>query len=139
MDEGDGIAKNDSVKVAQWRNVLISFDKNDEVSKKDGAKIIEINGKKVAPGKSIKVTGGTVTISDKGTPNFEPKRGWQMEPLYLPAPETVVARTGKLLPEGFRGTSLFGHLGWSLFRVIAGILCGAIVGIPLGYAMGLGN
>jgi len=65
--------------------------------------------------------------------------GMQMEPLYLPSPEAVVARTGKVLEEGFRGTSLLGHLGWSLFRVVAGFICGAIVGIPLGYAMGLSN
>ena len=136
---GDGFAKDDSVKVAQWRNVLVSFDKNDEVKKKDGAEIVAINGQPVKPGGEVAVEGGTVTLSDKGTPNFEPAKGWQMEPLYLPSPEAVVERTGKVLSEGFRGTSLLGHLGWSLFRVIAGFVCGALVGIPLGYAMGLSD
>ncbi|MGJ8546368.1 MAG: ABC transporter permease [Sulfitobacter sp.] len=136
---GDGFAKDDSVKVAQWRNILIPFDRNDEISKKDGSSIVAINGTPVQPGDTVQVTGGAVTISDKGTPNFEPTKGWQMEPLYLPSPEAVVARTGKLMTEGFRGTSLFGHLGWSLFRVVLGFLFGALVGIPLGYAMGLSN
>ncbi|AXI44938.1 taurine ABC transporter permease [Sulfitobacter sp. SK012] len=139
VDPGDGIAKNDSVMVAQWRNVLVQFDKNDEISKKDGAQIAAIDGQSVVPGDEVAVTGGTVTISDKGTPNFEPTRGWQMEPLYLPSPEAVFERTIKVATEGFRGTSLLGHLGWSLYRVIAGFICGAIVGIPLGYAMGLSN
>ncbi len=136
---GDGFAKNDSITVAQYRSKLVLFDRNDEIKRADGAKVIEIDGKKVAPGDRVRITGGAVTISDKGTPNFEPDNGLQMEPLYLPAPEEVVSRTFKVLDEGFRGTSLLGHLSWSLFRVIAGFLCGAIVGIPLGYAMGLSN
>ncbi|MFD2738258.1 ABC transporter permease [Sulfitobacter aestuarii] len=136
---GDGFAKNDAAKVAQWRNILIPFDRNDEIKKKDGARIVEINGQPVSPGDSIAIEGGRVTLSDKGTPNFEPTRGWQMEPLYLPAPEAVWSRMLKIADEGFRNTTLLGHLGWSLFRVIAGFICGALVGIPLGYAMGLSN
>ncbi len=139
VEPGDGIALNDSITVAQYRSKLVQFDKNDEVSKKDGAEIVAINGTKVRPGDRVEIAGGAVTISDKGTPNFEPDNGLQMEPLYLPSPEAVVARTATLLEEGFRGTSLLGHLAWSLFRVIAGFVCGAIVGIPLGYAMGLSN
>lgn len=136
---GDGFAKDDSATVAQWRTVLINVDRNDDITKKDGARVIAIDGRKIAPGGSVKIDGGVVNLSDKGTPNFEPARGWQMEPLYLPAPEDVWARTLKIADEGFRNTSLLGHLGYSLFRVIIGFICGAIVGIPLGYAMGLSN
>ncbi|MEP3674068.1 ABC transporter permease [Sulfitobacter sp.] len=136
---GEGIAKNDSIKVAQYRSKLVSFDANDDFKKSDGAKIIAINDTSVVPGDTVAVEGGSVTISDKGTPNFQPDNGYQMEPLYLPSPEAVIARTGKVLEEGFRGTTLLGHLGWSLFRVVVGFICGAIVGIPLGYAMGLSN
>lgn len=139
VEPGEGIAKNDSIKVAQYRSQLVSFDKNDDFKKSDGAKVIAINDTTVVPGDTVNVGGGAVTISDKGTPNFQPDSGYQMEPLYLPSPEAVIERTGKVLSEGFRGTSLLGHLGWSLFRVIAGFICGAIVGIPLGYAMGLSN
>ncbi|MGB7244516.1 MAG: ABC transporter permease subunit [Sulfitobacter sp.] len=139
VDPGEGPALNDSAKVAQWRTVLINVDRNDEVTKKDGAKVIAIDGQKIAPGQSVEVLGGKVTLTDKGTPNFEPTRGWQMEPLYLPAPEDVFNRTLKVASEGFRNTSLFGHLGWSLYRVVLGFICGAIIGIPLGYAMGLSN
>lgn len=39
--------------------------------------------------------------------------------------------------EGYRGSDLWTHLGYSLFRVIGGFFFGALLGIPLGYAMGL--
>ncbi|RYH04005.1 ABC transporter permease subunit [Salipiger sp. IMCC34102] len=136
---GEGFAKNMSDTVAVYRNTLISFDSNDEISRDEGSRVIAIDGEPVEPGSTVQVTGGRVTISDKGTPNFTPSAGWQMESLYLPAPEEVVTRTIDVATEGFRGTSLFGHLGWSLFRVVTGFICGAIVGIPLGYAMGLSN
>jgi taurine transport system permease protein len=139
VDPGTGWAKNDAAKVAQWRNILISVDKNDDIRKRDGAQVVAINGQPISPGGSVSVEGGQVSLSDKGTPNFEPARGWQMEPLYLPAPEAVWNRMLKIANEGFRNTSLPGHLGWSLFRVVAGFVCGALIGIPLGYAMGLSN
>lgn len=139
VPEGDGIARNDSITVAQYRSQLVQFDRNDAVSKRDGATVVAINGTRVQPGSTVRIEGGSVTISDKGTPNFEPDNGMQMEPLYLPSPEAVVERTVTVMEEGFRGTSLLGHLAWSLFRVVAGFVCGAIVGIPLGYAMGLSN
>ncbi|WP_298974550.1 ABC transporter permease [uncultured Roseobacter sp.] len=139
VDPGDGFAKNDSAAIAQWRTGLINVDRNDDITKKDGAKVIAINGEKIAPGETVKVDGGAVTLSDKGTPNFEPTRGWQMEPLYLPAPEAVWTRSLEIMSSGFRNFTLLEHLGYSLFRVVVGFLIGAVVGIPLGYAMGLSD
>jgi taurine transport system permease protein len=139
VDPGDGFAKNDSIAIAQWRSGLVSVDRNDDLKKSDGAEVIAINGQKIAPGETVAVEGGTVTLSDKGTPNFEPTKGWQMEPLYLPAPEEVWSRTLTIMDEGFRNFTLWEHLGYSLFRVIVGFLLGAAVGIPLGYAMGLSD
>lgn len=136
---GDGFAKNDSSAIAQWRTGLVRVDANDEIKKADGAEVVAIDGQPIARGETVKVDAGTVTLSDKGTPNFAPSKGWQMEPLYLPAPEDVWERTKTVLDEGFRGFTLLQHLGYSLFRVVAGFVCGAIVGIPLGYAMGLSN
>ncbi|WP_224824400.1 ABC transporter permease [Cognatishimia sp. MH4019] len=139
VDPGDGFAKNDGAKVAQWRTGLINVDRNDDITKSDGAQVVAINGEPIAPGQTVYVDGGSVTLSDKGTPNFEPTRGWQMEPLYLPAPEEVWTRSLSIASEGFRNFTLIEHLGYSLFRVIVGFLLGALVGIPLGYAMGLSN
>ena len=139
IEPGDGFALNDSIAIAAWRNKLVLYDKNDAVTKNDGASVVEIDGQAVAPGGSVKIASGTVTLTDKGTPNFVPRTGLQMEPLYLPSPEAVWTRMLKVSDEGFRNTSLFGHLGYSLFRVIVGFLIGAAVGIPLGYAMGLSN
>ena len=139
VEAGDGFAKNDSAAIAQWRSGLIRVDANDDISKKDGAEIVAINGQPIARGETVEIESGSVTLSDKGTPNFAPSRGWQMEPLYLPPPEEVWTRTIKVMSEGFRNFTLWEHLGYSLFRVIAGFLLGALVGIPLGYAMGLSN
>ncbi|MCX7558512.1 ABC transporter permease subunit [Sulfitobacter sp. F26204] len=139
IDPGDGFAKNDVISIAQWRSGLVRVDANDALTKKDGAKVIAINGQKIAPGGTVKTEHGKVKLSDKGTPNFTPSKGWQMEPLYLPAPEKVWERSVQIASEGFRNFSLLQHLGSSLFRVVVGFLLGAIVGIPLGYAMGLSN
>ncbi|WP_300017673.1 ABC transporter permease [uncultured Roseobacter sp.] len=139
VDPGDGFAKNDSAAIAQWRTGLINVARNDEISKSDGNKVVAINGEAIVPGGTVAVEGGAVTLSDKGTPNFEPTRGWQMEPLYLPAPEEVWTRSISIASEGFRNFTLLEHLGYSLFRVVVGFLLGALVGIPLGYAMGLSD
>ena len=139
IEAGDGFAKNDSETLPQWRTGLIRVDANDDITKSGGAKVVAIDGQAIAPGEVVNVDGGTVTLSDKGTPNFVPTRGWQMQPLYLPSPEAVWARTLKIAKEGFRDFTLWEHLGYSLFRVVVGFLLGALIGIPLGYAMGLSN
>jgi taurine transport system permease protein len=139
VDAGDGFAKDDSIAVAQWRTKLINVISNDDISKNDGSKVVAINGTKVVPGQTVKVDGGTVTITDKGTPNFAPTKGWQMEPLYLPSPEKVWVRSIEIAKDGFRNFTLLEHLGYSLFRVVVGFMLGALVGVPLGYAMGLSN
>ena len=139
VEPGDGFAKNDSAAIAQWRTGLINVSRNDDITKRDGAQVIAINGEKIAPGETVNVDGGSVTLTDKGTPNFAPTRGWQMEPLYLPAPEAVWVRSIEIAKEGFRNFTLVEHLGYSLFRVVVGFMLGALVGIPLGYAMGLSD
>lgn len=139
VELGDGFAKNDVAAIAQWRTGLIRVDSNDEITKSDGAEVVAINGQPIARGETVKIDSGSVTLSDKGTPNFAPSRGWQMEPLYLPPPEQVWSRTLQVVDEGFRNFTLWQHLGYSLFRVIAGFFFGALIGIPLGYAMGLSN
>jgi taurine transport system permease protein len=139
IEAGDGFAKNDAAIVNKWGTKVIVVQGNDEAKKSEGAKVVAINGKPVKARTTVKVEGGSVTMTDKGTPNFKAKTGWQMAPLYLPAPETVWSRTLEIASEGYRNFSLWQHLGFSLFRVIAGFVLGAIVGIPLGYAMGLSN
>ena len=139
VEPGDGFAKNDSATLAVWRTTLIRVDSNDEITKSDGAQVVAIDGQPIAPGQTVSTANGSVTLSDKGTPNFAPTAGWQMEPLYLPAPEEVWKRTVAIAQEGFRNFTLLEHLGYSLFRVVVGFLLGALVGIPLGYAMGLSN
>ncbi|WP_027257834.1 MULTISPECIES: ABC transporter permease [Leisingera] len=137
VEPGDGFAKNDALAAQAGRSTTLIFDRNDEVKRKEGAKIVAINGEPIGPGTQVDAGDGTVTLTGKGAISFAPHGGLQMNPIWLPAPETVVARFFEIASEGYQNFSLWQHLGWSLTRVIVGFVTGAIVGIPLGYAMGL--
>ncbi|MDQ7017135.1 MAG: ABC transporter permease subunit [Gammaproteobacteria bacterium] len=134
-----GFAKDDSATSSAWRNTLIRAHRNDHGGKEKGYRITHIDGQKIQPGKVVNVTDGTVSMTRKGSLNFTPDKGWQMEPIWLPAPEAVFKRFIEIASEGYQNISLFEHLGWSLLRVLAGFLLGCLVGIPLGYAMGLNS
>ncbi|QEW18422.1 Putative aliphatic sulfonates transport permease protein SsuC [Marinibacterium anthonyi] len=139
VEPGDGWAKNDAATVGVWRSGLIRVDQNDELGRDEGARVVAVDGKPIEPGGSVETPYGRVGMSPKGTLNFEPRKGWQMEPIWLPPPEAVIARIVEIAKEGFRGSTLWEHLGYSLMRVILGFVFGALVGIPLGYAMGLSD
>ena len=103
----------------------------------DGAKAIRVDGQPIVPGDSLRVDHGTVTMTAKGTLSFLADMGLQMEPIWLPAPEAVADRFVEIAQSGYQNFSLWEHLGASLLRVLAGFALGSLVGIPLGYAMGL--
>ena len=151
VEAGDGFARNDTINIIKYRSGQLLWDKNDEISRKDGARVIEVNGQATdfdhnnrdADGNIIgqrpvfNIDNGTVTLTDKGALLISPYQGWQMEPIWLPPPEAVWKRLTEIASTGYQNSTLLEHLGWSLFRVIAGFFFGALVGIPLGYAMGL--
>lgn len=137
MPRGEGFAGDDSAAVAAWRSVLLKAQDNDEGAKEDGYAITAIEGQPIVPGGSVTVDHGVVTLTPKGSLNFQPDKGWQMEPIWMPAPEKVVARFADILRDGYQNRPLWEHLGASLLRVLAGFALGSLVGIPLGYAMGL--
>ena len=137
IEPGSGWAKNDAYTIGTWRSGLMRVDQNDEKGRDLGHTVVAVNGKPIAPGGDVQTDFGRVGMSQKGTLNFEPAKGWQMEPIWLPSPEAVVQRLGDIASDGYRGSTLWEHLGYSLFRVIVGFVLGALVGIPLGYAMGL--
>lgn len=124
----------DRALVPAWRSVLIKpID-----TATQGTSITAIDGQPVTPGgPGVRVQDGTVTLTPKGSLSFEPDKGWQMEPIWLPSPEAVAVRFWDILQKGYQNTALWEHVGYSLFRVLAGMVLGAAVGIPLGYAMGL--
>ncbi|SDR20539.1 ABC transporter permease subunit [Pseudovibrio sp. Tun.PSC04-5.I4] len=62
-----------------------------------------------------------------------------LESFYWPSIQATFARITKLLSEGFRNVAFMDHVGISVFRVLAGVVLGASVGIPLGLAMGLSS
>jgi taurine transport system permease protein len=137
LPRGQGFAGDDSAAVAAWRSVLLKVQDNDEGAKDEGYAITAIDGTPIAPGGTVSVDHGTVTLTPKGSLNFQPDKGWQMEPIWMPAPEKVVARLIDIARDGYQNTPLWAHLGSSLLRVLAGFVLGSVVGIPLGYAMGL--
>ncbi|MEO1312405.1 MAG: ABC transporter permease subunit [Pseudomonadota bacterium] len=134
ISEGDGFAKNDAVAVQAWRSDLIRAVGNDEG---DEVRVTAINGNAVEPGDTVNIDNGTVNVTARGSLNFQPDRGFQMEPIWMPSPEAVVKRFVEISSQGYQNFTLWEHLGWSLIRVVTGFIAGAIVGIPLGYAMGL--
>jgi len=139
IEEGDGFAKNDSLIVPRYGSKVINVFKNDEFKKKDGAKITHYNGQPINPGEAISLPEGKLALTPKGGVFFEPATGFRMARLYLPAPEVTSNRFLELNAEGYRNFTLVEHTWASLQRVLLGFFFGALLGIPLGYAMGLTN
>lgn len=61
------------------------------------------------------------------------------DPNFLPGPLSVWNEFLEISANGYRKVTLMEHLGASMFRILAGFAIGCIVGIPLGFAMGLSN
>ena len=65
IEPGPGFAKNDGFEVGAWRSVLARVDKNDEITKSDGAKIVAIDGEAVNPGDTVKVDNGILPLAQR--------------------------------------------------------------------------
>jgi taurine transport system permease protein len=128
-----GSVRHDSAAVPAWRSVLIKAVENDG----EGAQVVAINGTPLTPGETVRVANGKVVLTPKGSLSFTPDSGWQMEPIWLPPPEAVIARLIEIARAGYQGTGLADHLWASVSRVLAGFILGTLIGVPLGYAMGL--
>ncbi|OAN76596.1 taurine ABC transporter permease [Jannaschia sp. EhC01] len=139
VETGDGFALNDSLTIEAYGSELARLQDNDLLTRDDGTTIIAVNGQPIVGGDRLDLDFGTVTMSTRGSINILPDQGLQMEPIWLPPPEDVWVRLIEISTEGFRNFTLLEHLGYSLFRVVVGFALGALVGIPLGYAMGLSN
>lgn len=105
-----GFAVSDTATVAAWRSVLISAQRNDG----DDATIIAVEGKPIAPGQQVAVPNGSVSMTDRGSLNFSPYAGLQMEPIWMPSPEAVASRFFEIARDGYQNVSLLEHVGWSL-------------------------
>ena len=135
-----GFAKDDAIKVGAWRaSNPTKVQNNDDGGKEEGYQVISVEGQSISPNAQVSVPNGTVRMTGKGSLVFEPDKGWQMEPIWLPAPEAVWGRLIEIAGKGYQNVTLAENLGWSLYRVIVGFVLGSIVGIPLGYAMGLSS
>lgn len=139
VEEGDGFAKNDSLIMARYGSKVVNVFSNDEFKRRDGATVTHLNGEAVSPGDALDLPEGRLSLTPKGGVFFEPSTGFRMARLYLPAPEITTNRFLELNAEGYRNFTLLEHTWASLQRVLVGFFFGALLGIPLGYAMGLTN
>jgi len=60
-----------------------------------------------------------------------------VDPIFWPSPGAVWNQFVMIASEGYRNFTLWEHIGWSLYRILMGFGLGCLVGIPLGFAMGL--
>lgn len=136
----DGFAKDDTMTVGAWRaSNPTKVQRNDDGGDQEGYRIVAVNGQPIEPSAQVEIDTGVVRMTAKGSIVFEPEKGWQMEPIWLPSPEAVWNRLIEIADQGYQNVTLSENLGWSLYRVIVGFLLGSLVGIPLGYAMGLSS
>lgn len=84
---GDGFAKDDTVDVTEYRSEIVTWDRNDDVNRRDdGARIVAINGQEFDFDASAEDSGtppsfelgwARVAITERGTINVSPDVGWQ--------------------------------------------------------------
>ncbi|RDE19388.1 ABC transporter permease subunit [Motiliproteus coralliicola] len=60
-----------------------------------------------------------------------------VNPIFWPSPMAVWDQFVSISSEGYRNFSLWEHIWASLYRILVGFGLGCLVGIPLGFAMGL--
>jgi len=60
-----------------------------------------------------------------------------INPIFWPPIDVTWNRLVLLVTQGFRNVPLWQHVGISVYRVLSGVFYGTLVGVPLGFAMGL--
>ncbi len=58
-------------------------------------------------------------------------------PIFFPSPAVTWDNAWRVMTEGYRNISLLEHIGASIYRLAVGFILGCLVGIPIGFAMGL--
>jgi len=60
-----------------------------------------------------------------------------VNPIFWPSPGAVWDQFINISQEGYRNFTLLEHIWASLYRILVGFALGCLIGIPLGFAMGL--
>jgi taurine transport system permease protein len=60
-----------------------------------------------------------------------------VKPLFVPSPQSIIAKFLDVMANGFTGTPLWEHVWISTARVFGAFLLACVIGIPLGLAMGM--
>lgn len=56
--------------------------------------------------------------------------------IFIPSPARVLKAFNETLLSGYKGNTLFTHLGDSMYRLLISFLSAAVIGVPLGLASG---
>ena len=80
VEAGDGFASNDALAAQAGRSTTLLFDKNDEAKRKEGAKIVAINGEAIGTDGAVDTGDGTVTLTGKGGDKLYASSGYADEP-----------------------------------------------------------
>jgi taurine transport system permease protein len=136
IEPGEGFAKNDALVIARYGSKLISVFSNDEFKKPDGVKVTHLNGQAIAPGEEIILSEGRLALTDKGTPFFEPAKGFRMARLYLRALEVALDHFLKLNKEGNLNSCSYSIHGLHCRGGFYGFLFGCLAGHSLGLCHG---
>jgi len=60
-------------------------------------------------------------------------------PATMPSPGDTWTQFNRLRTTGFKNVTIWEHAGTSLWRVVRGMFFGSLIGIPIGFAMGLNS
>ena len=110
IEPGTGFALNDTAQIITYRSGLIKVQKNDVGGKDKDYKVVAVNGQEISPETEIFVDNARIYMTRKGTLSVTPEKGWQMQPVWLPSPETVWSRLVKVGSEGYKNFTLWEHL-----------------------------
>ena len=80
------------------------------MNRKAGAKITAVDGQAIDKDTDVEVGFARVALTDKGTLNITPGKGWQMENIWLPSPDRVWSRLLSVATDGYQNVTLAEHL-----------------------------
>jgi taurine transport system permease protein len=111
-----------------WRSTLIRPTDKDT----PGTQIVTVEGLPISPGQSAPVPHGHVVLTPTGGALIHPRsrlaNGTDLAARARGSGSAFLGDRPERIPEH----ALWEHLGYSLLRVLAGLVLGALVGIPLG-------
>lgn len=106
----------------------------EESTQRQFTRIKRLNWEQIKPTRSITLSCTSIALM-LGMWVFLTSTGLANK-LFLPAPDAVWAAFVKAATKGYQGSTIWEHVGVSLYRILVSFFLACIVGIPLGILMG---